>query len=269
MTPKHNKYIQLNILSDLHLSRGGMPIPDTDADIVILAGDVARPQEAIAWAKGFKQPVLYVPGNHEFYGNSIGATVQQLRTLTLGTNIHILDNDVISLHGIRFLGSTLWGDFNLYGTGTERTTAIMQAKKLIYDFSRIQSDLNPETPFSPLEFETLFARNRLWLAQQLDQAVDSPTVVITHHAPSRGSIHPRFEGSPINACFVSDSDYLLDDNKVALWIHGHTHDGFDYEVNGTRVVCNPRGYMKEGVPENPFFDPEFMVSVATTTLARS
>lgn len=264
----HTKQVRLNILSDLHLSRGGMPIPDTNADIVILAGDIARPQEAIAWALGFKQPVLYVPGNHEFYGNSLSATLRQLRTLTLGTHIHILDNEAIVLHGIRFLGSTLWGDFNLYGTGTERITAIMQAQKLIYDFSRIQSDLNPGTAFSPIEFETLFARNRLWLAQQLDHAVDYPTVVITHHAPSRASIHPRFEGSPINACFVSDSDYLLDAKKVALWIHGHTHDGFDYMVNGTRVVCNPRGYMKDGVPENPAFNPDFMVSVPTSTTTR-
>lgn len=264
----HKKNVQLNILSDLHLSRGGMPIPDTAADIVILAGDIARPQDAIDWAKGFKQPVLYVPGNHEFYGNSLSATLQQLRALTVGTAIHILDNNEITLHGIRFLGSTLWGDFNLYGTGAARTTAIMQAKKLIYDFSRIQSDANPGTAFSPLEFETLFARNRQWLKQKLDEAVNGPTVVITHHAPSQASIHPRFEGSPINACFVSNSDDLLDANKVALWIHGHTHDGFDYEVNGTRVVCNPRGYMKDGVPENPVFNPNFTVSIATAVQRR-
>lgn len=262
--PEQQNTLRLNILSDLHLSRGGMPIPDTDADIVILAGDIARPAQAIAWAKGFQQPVLYVPGNHEFYGNSLGATVQELRDLAQGSNIHILDNDQIIMGGVRFLGSTLWGDFNLYGTGAERTEAISQALSFVYDFSRIQSDLQPGTPFSPAEFEALFQANRQWLEQKLSQDFEGPTVVITHHAPSRGSIHPRFEGSPINACFVSDSDHLLDADRVALWVHGHTHDGFDYEVNGTRVVCNPRGYIKDGIPENPAFRPDFLVTLPMT-----
>ena len=86
-------------------------------------------------------------------------------------------------------------------------------------------------------------------------------MVITHHAPSRGSIHPRFEGSLVNACFVSDAKYLLDGRRAQLWIHGHTHDSFDYVVNGTRIVCNPRGYAKAGVNENALFDPDLTIDV--------
>jgi hypothetical protein len=86
--------------------------------------------------------------------------------------------------------------------------------------------------------------------------------VVTHHAPSPASIHPRFAASPLNACFVSNAEHLLDGDRVRLWIHGHTHDSFDYVVNGTRVVCNPRGYAKNGVNENPRFDAEFVVDVA-------
>lgn len=253
--------VKLHVLSDLHLSSGGLVLPDTDADVVILAGDIARPEAAINWARSFQQPVLYVPGNHEFYGNSLSATVQQLRTHAQGSNIYILDNDALILNGVRFLGSTLWGDFNLYGTGAERATAIEQAVGFMYDFSRIQSDMHPGSPFSPEEFEALFQTNRQWLKQQLDQDFDGPTVVITHHAPSMSSIHPRYTGSPINTCFVSNSEDLLGANRTALWIHGHTHDSFDYQVKGTRVVCNPRGYMKDGVPENPAFKPDFIVPV--------
>ncbi|NYT65575.1 metallophosphoesterase [Alcaligenaceae bacterium] len=260
--PTHQHTQKLHILSDLHLSRGGLSIPDTDADIVILAGDIARPTEAIAWARSFQQPVLYVPGNHEFYGNSLSATVQQLRTQTQDSNIHILDNNALVLNGIRFLGSTLWGDFNLYGTGAQRDNAIEQVLGFILDFSRIQSDLHPGSSFSPQEFEALFHRNRQWLKQQLDDEFYGPTVVITHHAPSLSSVHPRFKDSPINTCFVSNSEDLLGVDKVALWIHGHTHDSFDYQVKGTRVVCNPRGYMKDGVPENPAFKPDFVVPIS-------
>jgi hypothetical protein len=86
-------------------------------------------------------------------------------------------------------------------------------------------------------------------------------VVITHHAPSRKSIHPRFEGSLLNACFVSDAERLLGAARIRLWVHGHTHDTFDYLVKGTRVVCNPRGYAKGGVNENLRFDPNLTIDI--------
>ena len=86
-------------------------------------------------------------------------------------------------------------------------------------------------------------------------------MVITHHAPSPKSIHPRFADSLLNACFVSDAERLIDGSRARLWIHGHTHDSFDYCLNGTRVVCNPRGYARNGVNENPLFDANFLVEI--------
>ena len=112
--------MKLNILSDLHLSLGALPIPENDADVVILAGDIARPREAVAWASGFAKPVLYVPGNHEFYGGSIEGTVEELKRLCAGTAIHVLDNDEVTIDGVRFLGTTLWTDFMLFGEGEKR-----------------------------------------------------------------------------------------------------------------------------------------------------
>src|SRR6201984_1211851 len=106
--PKRTSSVILNVLSDLHLSRGALKIPKNDADLVILAGDVARPKEAVAWASGFAKPTLYVPGNHEFYGGSIRGTVDELKELCAGTHIHVLDNDEIIVAGVRFLGTTLW-----------------------------------------------------------------------------------------------------------------------------------------------------------------
>jgi hypothetical protein len=86
-------------------------------------------------------------------------------------------------------------------------------------------------------------------------------VVITHHAPSKRSIHPRFADSLLNACFVSDAERLVDGSRASLWIHGHTHDSFDYVLNGTRVVCNPRGYAKNGMNENRSFDPNLAIEI--------
>jgi hypothetical protein len=85
---------------------------------------------------------------------------------------------------------------------------------------------------------------------------------VTHHAPSPMSIHPRFAGSLLNGCFVSDAERLVDARRCALWIHGHTHDSFDYRLNGARVLCNPRGYAKDGVNENARFDPGLVVNLA-------
>ena len=253
--------MKLNILSDLHLSRGALEIPRNDADVVILAGDIARPMQAAAWASGFAKPVLYVPGNHEYYGGSIMGTVAELKGRCAGSYIRVLDNDEIVIGGVRFLGTTLWTDFMLFGDGEQRVAAIDQARHYMRDFSQIRSGDAPQALFTPADSTALFDLHAAWLVGKLAEPHAGPTVVITHHAPSRLSIHPRFAGSLLNACFVSDAERLMRATRPCLWIHGHTHDSFDYFVNETRVVCNPRGYARAGVNENPLFDADFMVEV--------
>ena len=253
--------MKLNILSDLHLSLGALDLPQNDADAVILAGDVARPGEAISWASGFAKPVLYVAGNHEFYGDSIAGAAAELKRLCAGTNIRVLDNDAVVIDGVRFLGTTLWTDFMLFGAGEQRAAAMQQAVSYMRDFSRIRLGEAAETLFTPAASAALFEHQAAWLKRKLSEPHPGPTVVITHHAPSRMSIHPRFAGSLLNACFVSAAERLLGADRVRLWVHGHTHDSFDYWLNGTRVVCNPRGYAKNGVNENPLFDPQFLAEI--------
>jgi predicted phosphodiesterase len=253
--------VKLNILSDLHLSLGALAIPRNDADVVILAGDIARPKEAVSWASGFAKPVLYVPGNHEFYGGSVLGVADELKQLCAGTNIRVLDNDEVIIQGVRFLGTTLWTDFMLFGEGEERTAAILHAVSLMRDFSRIRAGEAAEVPFTPADSAALFNIHAGWLEGKLSEPHAGPTVVITHHAPSRKSIHPRFADSLLNACFVSDAERLVDGGRACLWVHGHTHDSFDYLLNGTRVVCNPRGYAKDGANENSLFDPNFSIEI--------
>jgi predicted phosphodiesterase len=250
--------MKLNVLSDLHLSLGSLAIPANDADAVILAGDIARPKEAIAWARGFAKPVLYVPGNHEFYGGSIAGTVEELKRLSAGTSVRVLDNGEAIIGGVRFLGTTLWTDFMLFGEGEKRAAAMQEAQRFMRDFSRIRIG---EAPFTPEASAALFMQHAAWLANRLAERHAGPTVVITHHAPSPRSIHPRFANSLMNACFVSDAERLIDGSRARLWIHGHTHDSFDYFLNGTRVLCNPRGYAKDGVNENPSFDANLLAAL--------
>jgi predicted phosphodiesterase len=252
--------MKLNIISDIHLNVCGFSRPENEADVVVLAGDIARPREAVAWARDFDKPVLYVPGNHEFYGGSLDGVAAELEQLAAGTCIRVLDNAEIVTGGVRFLGTTLWTDFELFGASSS-TAAMALGQDLMRDFSRIRLTEAGDTAFSPEDAAALFARDARWLGDRLDQAHEGPTVVITHHAPSPKSIHPRFARSLLSACFVSDAEHLLGGSRVQLWIHGHTHDTFDYLVNGTRVICNPRGYAKGGLNENPRFDPNLTIEV--------
>src|SRR5688572_13777200 len=128
--------MKLNVLSDLHLSLGALGMPSNDADAVVLAGDIARPKQAIAWAPGFGKPVLYVPGNHEFYGGSIGGTVQELKRLSAGAGIRVLENGGAVIDGVRFRGTTLGADFMLCGDGGERVAAMQAAQRVMRDCSR-------------------------------------------------------------------------------------------------------------------------------------
>jgi predicted phosphodiesterase len=253
--------MKLNILSDLHLGVSGMERPCNDADVVVLAGDIARPREAASWALGFDKPVLYVLGNHEFYGGSIDGAAAELKRLCQRTHVHVLDDDEMVIDGVRFLGSTLWTDFMLFGSGDIRAAAMEEAQRLMRDFSRIRIHDDASELFTPADSAALFERHAEWLDRRLDAPHAGPTVVITHHAPSRRSIHPRFAGSLLNACFVSDAKRLVGADRAQLWIHGHTHDSFDYLLRGTRVVCNPRGYAKAGVNENPRFDADLTIDV--------
>ncbi len=261
--------MKLHILSDLHLGVQGMEHPHTDADAVILAGDIGRPASAVEWARGFGKPVLYVPGNHEFYGSSLDETVRQLHELSQGSAVRVLANRSIVLGGVRFVGSTLWSDFRIFPEGEEREQAMAQGQEFMRDFSRIRrGDAPPGGPlFTPQDAVALFDANCRWLAGELARPHAGPTVVVTHHAPSPRSIHPRFAGSPINGCFVSDAEALVAASGARLWVHGHTHDSFDYRLGATRVLCNPRGYARDGAVENPLFDPCLVVDVAEAALA--
>lgn len=250
--------MRLHVVSDLHLGVHGMPPPVVDADVTILAGDIARPPEAaMRWAAALGRTVLYVPGNHEFYGGSIPAVRQELARSARKFGVRLLDQSTWIIDGVRFTGATLWTDFGLFGVAGKRQ-AMSESARLMRDFSVIRNA--DGSVFTPEDACVLFAEQYAWLAAALDEPFDGPTVVITHHAPTRKSVPPQFATALTSAAFASDCSALM--GRAVLWIHGHTHDSFDYVVRGTRVLCNPRGYSRDGVDENRSFDPGLCVEVA-------
>jgi hypothetical protein len=132
----------------------------------------------------------------------------------------------------------LWTDFELFGI-TVKYFAVQKARKGLYDFAVIK---NQGKRFTPDQSIDLHKASREWLSEQLAQPFDGKTVVVTHHLPSSRSVAPQFVKDLLTPAFASNLDELMGRDRVALWIDGYTHDPFDYDILGTRVICNPRGY---------------------------
>jgi predicted phosphodiesterase len=247
--------VKIRILSDIHLEFFGWTPPPVDADVVVLAGDIHVGTNGIEWARHHfpATRVIYVPGNHEFYGGNVQEVLETLRKEARRFRIDLLDGDELTTGGVRFLGATLWTDFALYGSGpVEISRAMAHGQQRVADFHAIrQSDGGP---FRPEHARAIHLAQVNWLQGKLAEMTNVPTVVVTHYLPHRLSIHAKFEGDPLNPCFASDLDHLVR-APVALWIHGHTHESMDYTVNATRVLCNPRGYIP--MEPNPVFNSTF------------
>lgn len=250
--------MRIHLLSDLHLGYAPMDLPQPEADLLILAGDIHRPAATLNWLKEVKIPVVYVLGNHEFYGSSFNETYEFLTQATANNNqLRWLQNSSWEFNGIRILGTSLWSDFLINQPDKDKLNKIdAESISFMRDFSRII--YKDEQLFTPADARAEFAANLAWLKEQINTPFAGKTLVVTHHAPSPMSIENQFAGSLLNANFVSNLEYLMGKDKVDVWVHGHTHASFDYEINGTRVICNPRGYAKDLIPENPSFNPEFV-----------
>lgn len=231
--------MRLRIYSDVHLERTPFSPSSSDADLVVLAGDIANGAAGIEWAReAFGVPVLYLAGNHEYYEGEFESVNAAMRAAAGGV-VEFLDCTSIVEGGVRFLGCTLWTDYSL-ARECDRPAVIEEARGLNPDYQKIRFG---SRAFAPEDSIALCARQRAWLAAALAEPFAGKTVVITHFAPHPRSIAPAFVNHRANPAFVLDLEDMI--GRAELWIHGHTHTFFDYRVRGTRVVCNPRGYPDE------------------------
>lgn len=252
--------MKLLILSDLHLEFAPFTPANMDFDVAVIPGDVAVGSGTIGKLRELfpGKPVIFVPGNHEYYGFQMEECAKEMRTAALKAGIHYLDNNVVMLDGVRFIGSTLWTDFDLFGK-EQKTLAMEEAADCMNDFFQIRYGKLAK-PFTPADSIGLHLASVQYLETRLEQPFDGKTVVVTHHLPHRNSVAYKFSRDAITPAFASDLSRLM--GKASLWIHGHTHTSHDYEVDGTRVICNPRGYLrKTGNFENPDFNPRLVVEV--------
>lgn len=251
--------MRIHVLSDLHLEVSDYVPPHVECDVVVLAGDIGKHAQGFAWVRDHwpTQEIIYVPGNHEYYRTERNQALAEMRLSAKQFGVFLLDNEEVGLGGIRFLGCTLWTDFELFGV-PRKAAAMNEGEMFLNDFRLIRDGSELFTPTRSIE---LHKESVAWLKARLDGEYDaSKTVVVTHHLPSMLSVAERYKTSLLSACFASDLHELM--GGAALWIHGHTHDSVDYELNGTRVICNPRGYCRyERAQENVEFDPGFVVEL--------
>ena len=274
--------MKLYVLSDLHVEFAPF-VPDLAAaeaaDVVVLAGDVSNGVKGIAWARQAfaDKPVVYVVGNHEFYRCDWVRLLDELRAQAQVHSVHFLENDAVTIDGVRFLGATLWTDFLLFGED-QKPAAMREAARVMNDFQLIKARALPAqvnmvgphgSPWklSPAHTLRRHRESLAWLKAQLPLGEADKTVVVSHHFPSVRSLAPQWADDLVSAIYGSN----LPDEVVsgtALWIHGHAHSSFDYRIGQAsragRVVCNPRGYpvlwFKDEF-ENARFDPALLVEI--------
>jgi Icc-related predicted phosphoesterase len=242
--------LKIWILSDLHLPMSNLDweIEFPEADICVVAGDVTDPPlESLAWLQeniGHRMPVVFVAGNHEYYGHSYLEALAEARLhASRFPAVHFLENDGTVIGGVRFLGATMWTDFDFYETPTRSMDAALLQMN---DYRLVGYSREPRRRFSPEITRAIHQASRMWLDAALTERFDGPTVVVTHTCPHELSVDPAYAGNALNPAFVSDLSSVISQHQPDLWIHGHTHTCFDYTVPGTstRIVCNPRGYVR-------------------------
>lgn len=272
--------VNIQLLSDLHLESNPhfKPVPLPGADLLVLAGDIGSYQQGslltslgiadfglarfspLPVAQGgsaWPTPVLFLPGNHEYDGLDFEATRLRLQQTCARLGLIWLESQSVVLQGVRFVGSTLWSDFDALSsreaargdiTLGQQLKAREKAFRAANFYLKKNHALCHGQPMLAPDVRDQGLLAQAWLREALAQPFDGPTVVVTHFAPSLLSADPRYGITPGTAGFCNSLDELLP--LARLWLHGHLHCYNDYVSQGCRVVANPLGYARKGEQES-------------------
>jgi Icc-related predicted phosphoesterase len=250
--------IKLQIVSDLHLEFSYITMDYSGCDILIFAGDIHSDigklkKYILAILKTNKSlEVIVITGNHEHYSKTVPETIEKMTRLLSIPRCHFLQNSSVEIHGLKFIGSTLWCN-----PPTEYWDTITEG---ISDFSNIKN-------FSMIDCIKYHEESLKYIEKNIDDNSNKNTIIITHFLPSFSSINDRFkiteQDNILNHYYATDLEDTILYKSPRLWIHGHTHAGCSYYIGDTRIVCNPRGYSDNynGNEENRFFDRKMVIEL--------
>lgn len=262
-------------VSDIHLEFGSWKLPEfTDQypDICILAGDIHPGQTGLEFAEHiadkYSIPVVYICGNHEYYGmfkhRSLLELNEILREKSETTNVHFLNNGIADFRekfDTVVIGCTLWTDFDLYQS---REQSMRIAQHGMNDYRLIEHSAESSARITPEIILDEHKNSIQFLHQALGQHSNSKCVVVTHHAPTIKSLPDGFteiRDAEVHPCYASDLTGLINryTKQLKLWHHGHIHYSSDYMIADTRVVANPRGYIR--IEENEQFVSNLIIEI--------
>lgn len=243
--------VTLRVMSDLHLEhdRGWMiPVMDGEADqVLILAGDIVPftvMYQIMPFfediSKRFRQ-VIYVPGNHEYYGGDI-VTGMRLATYKLQKlrNIKLLHDDFIRIDNTYIYGTTLWTSLN--------GAIIEKVPYMVADYKCISNGKRRLTPARTMWDNE---HSRCLIRRFNDTDLGANKVLVTHHPINYDFMSPRWVGSESNPMFYNTMPWDEVDDFECV-ISGHTHDGIRIDDEDKQGYINPRGYPSEGFMGNTF-----------------
>ncbi len=265
--------MKIQLLSDLHLEAHPQfsPTPASGADVLVLAGDIGSYQAGsllgpftaeadfglsrfspLPQYAAWPTPVLFVPGNHEYDGLDFDLAHIRLREVCARLGIIWLEREVVVLQGVRFVGTTLWSDFEALISPEDSIGEALKQRDKAFRAANFYLRKNHSLKHGePLLAEAVREQALVcqqWLRAALAQTFDAATVVVTHFAPSLQSADPRYGVTPGTAGFCNALDDLPP--LATLWLHGHLHAPSDYLHGGAsgracRVVANPLGYARK------------------------
>jgi len=277
--------MRIQLFSDLHLERypDFQPQIAPDTDVVVLAGDIGSYQSNSRlqdddFGLGRFSPlrpgapqarVLYIPGNHEFDALDYDDAYARLRATCAALGIEWLDRETIVIGAVRFVGTTLWADFDALASRESDIGRQLKARDKAFRAANYylskNTTLQDGVPMLAEAQRALSLDCQAWLGAALATPFDGTTVAVTHYAPSLLSADPRYGLTPGTAGFCNALDALFP--RAQLWLHGHLHCFNDYTVEGSaggrpwacRVVANPLGYLSKGEQEG--FRPALVLEV--------
>jgi predicted phosphodiesterase len=239
--------MKIQFFSDIHLEDGDVPYVPADCDVVCIMGDLGVGLTPIDWIdrnlNDIAQPVLYVPGNHEFYYHNLYDTLDVYRARFKEMGVDFLYNNSVIIGDTKFIGTTLWTDFNLHGT---QAVKMRVAPEKMSDYICIfgndgepyengKAFLTPQEILTEHQTAVAFIEAELASRQKGHQAV-----VMTHHAPSAQSLGQR-KTNLFAPYYASHLDDLIKKYQPELWMHGHIHEDVEYYIGDTMVTSNPKG----------------------------
>lgn len=249
--------MNISYCSDLHLEFGTIHLRNIhDSDVLILSGDTFLPalinstySSHSSYYSIFKDffdsisdefPMTFViAGNHEYYHGNFFMINDYLDEFFIKyNNIKYFNNEFFEYDGQGFFGGSLWFK-------TMNPVEQYKIQHSMNDFNLVTFKNNEKmVPRDIIPYHNRFLDNLYCTLNKYQKDI----IVFSHHSPSLKSVHPRYDrGDVINLAYCNDLDGFIIEHtdKIPFWIHGHIHAYFDYMIENTNILCNPRGYYKE------------------------